>query len=515
MEPGQTWSNPVGPAGADREPSPEEQVDLYPGWGRSGYEQPQYETPGSPPPPYPPGTYPPSTGHPGGHQEGPAQPFVPPTGGYWPPGYQRTWGTEPPGWGPPPASPSHLRRRRTTASLFAGTALAAALIGAVIGSQLDQGKTATTPAASSFPSATLPPQSGSPTNPGLTNPFANPGNTSPSTGSGLTPSGSTGTAVSPAAAAIATATDPGLVDVNTVLGYQNGAGAGTGMILNSNGEILTNNHVVDGATRISVTLVATGKSYRASVVGTDPTDDIAIIQIQGTSGLHPVKTGNSTAVATSDSVVAIGNAGGTGGTPSVVTGTVTAVNQTITASDANGANPETLHGLIQTNAPIQPGDSGGPLVNSKGEVVGIDTAASAGMRLSADANLGFAIPIAHALTIANQIESGQASATVHLGLPAFLGVAVQPSGQSVLGQPASNVSGAVVANAEPGLPAANAGISSGDVITSVGGKAVDSPTTLSTLMRTHKPGDKVSIGWTDPGGAAHTATITLATGPAD
>jgi S1-C subfamily serine protease len=340
--------------------------------------------------------------------------------------------------------------------------------------------------------------------------------TSPTAGGGSNaPSPGTASAA-PQTSAITAAVDPGIVDINTVLGYQGGAGAGTGMILTPTGEILTNNHVVDGATSISVTLVSTGRTYKASVVGTDPTEDIAVLQLTGASGLTTIPLGNSSTVAVGDAVVALGNAGGAGGTPAVVTGTVQAVNQTITASDPGGANAETLNGLIQTDAPIQPGDSGGPLVNSAGKVIGIDTAASSGRRFSAGASVGFAIPINQALSIAQQIESGPASATIHLGLPGFIGVAIQPANQGGFGNGSSAATGgAVIAGVEPGSPAATIGLTAGDTITSINGQAVDSADTLSTLTRSHRPGERIKLGWTDQAGTSHTATVTLATGPAD
>ncbi|HLY81821.1 MAG TPA: trypsin-like peptidase domain-containing protein, partial [Acidimicrobiales bacterium] len=296
----------------------------------------------------------------------------------------------------------------------------------------------------------------------------------PSSGDG-SPSASPGSAGS--SAAIAAKIDPSVVDINTHLGYQGASGAGTGMILTASGEILTNNHVIDGATSISVRVVETGRTYTATVVGTDPTEDVAIIQLQGASGLKPIPVGDSSVVAPGDPVVAIGNAGGTGGTPSVVTGTVQAVNQTITASDPGGANAETLTGLIQMNAPIQPGDSGGPLVNAAGQVIGMDTAASGGRRFSSSASVGFAIPIAHAINIAQQIESGHATATIHIGLPGFLGVGIGN------GSGGSTGTGAVVSSVQPASPAAAAGLVAGDTITSMDGKAVDSAQTLSTLTK--------------------------------
>jgi S1-C subfamily serine protease len=224
-----------------------------------------------------------------------------------------------------------------------------------------------------------------------------------------------GSLVTGLADAIAAAVDASIVDVNTTLGYRGGVGAGTGMILTASGDILTNNHVIDGATRITVTLVGTGRTYPATVVGTDATHDIAVIRISGVSGLKPIPMADSSAVTVGDGVVAIGNALGAGGTPAVVTGAVTALDRTITVTDESGANAQTLDGLIQTNAPLQPGDSGGPLLNRSGQVIGIDTAASASRRFRTGSSVGLAIPINQARAIAAQIQSGHASATVHIG----------------------------------------------------------------------------------------------------
>src|SRR5580704_7270927 len=175
---------------------------------------------------------------------------------------------------------------------------------------------------------------------------------------------------------IASRVDPGLVDVTSTLGYQGATAMGTGIVLTSNGEILTNNHVVNGATSISVTDIGNGKTYKATVVGYDESQDIAVLQLSGASGLTTASTGDSSTVGVGDSVVALGNAGGVGGTPAVAPGSVTALNQAITATDEGSGSSEQLTGLIETNAGIQAGDSGGPLVNSHGQVIGIDTAAS-------------------------------------------------------------------------------------------------------------------------------------------
>ena len=147
-------------------------------------------------------------------------------------------------------------------------------------------------------------------------------------------------------------------------------------MLTSTGEILTNNHVIDGATSISVTDVGNGKTYKATVVGYDKSHDIAVLQLQGASGLKTAKIGDSSKATVGESVVAIGNAGGTGGTPSAAGGSIVALNQQITASDELGGASEQLTGLIEVNADVQPGDSGGSLVDSAGQVIGIDTAAS-------------------------------------------------------------------------------------------------------------------------------------------
>jgi S1-C subfamily serine protease len=279
--------------------------------------------------------------------------------------------------------------------------------------------------------------------------------------------------------------------------------------------VLTSNHVVNGATSISATDVGNGHTYKATVVGYDRSHDIAVIQLSGASGLRTAKLGDSSKAAVGAGVVAIGNAGGTGGAPSAAGGTIVALGQQIVASDSGDGTSEQLTGLVETNADIQPGDSGGPLVDTAGEVIGIDTAASGGYSFQSSATQGFAVPINRAMTIISQIEGNHASATVHIGATAFLGVELQPTdayGDGFGGS--SSASGATLARVLSGSPAAKAGLTAGDVITSVNGQTVDSPTTLSSLLGTHKPGDHVSIGWTDQTGQQHSATVQLATGPA-
>ena len=263
------------------------------------------------------------------------------------------------------------------------------------------------------------------------------------------------------------------------------------------------------STAISVTVVSTGKTYKAKVVGTDPTDDVAVIQLQNASGLATAKLGDSSSVKVGTSVTAVGNAGGTGGTPSAATGTVTALDQSITASDSDGANAERLSGMIQVNANIQAGDSGGALYeNTGGTIIGMNTAASAsGSRFrSSTSATGFAIPIEDATKIADQIESGADNATIHQGLPAFIGVQLSSISQA---------SGAAISGVISGSGAANAGLAAGDVITSVDGNKVSDASALSSVMDNHNPGDRIRVGYTDSAGNSHTVTVTLGEGPAD
>ncbi len=348
-------------------------------------------------------------------------------------------------------------------------------------------------------------------------------------------SGSSGSSGPSDVSAIASKVDPGLVDINTSLGYQQEQAAGTGIVLSSNGLILTNNHVIDGATNISVTDVGNQKTYSASVVGYDRTSDIAVVQLHNASGLQTANLANSSDVSVGQDVVGVGNAGGTGGTPSAAGGTVTALNQSITASDEGDGTSEQLSGLIETNANIQPGDSGGALVNTSGQVLGVDTAASDGTSFQfnngqSSGNEGFAIPINTALSLARTIEAGNGSSTVHIGATAFLGVEISPSGSSSTNNGGggfgggffggntgntgnSSTSGAVVAGTVTNGPAQEAGLAQGDTITSLGGKTITSSNDLTDAMAIYHPGDKVQVGWTDSSGQNHTATAQLSSGP--
>ena len=319
-----------------------------------------------------------------------------------------------------------------------------------------------------------------------------------------------GTSTSPSSTtdAIAAKVSPAIVDINTVLG--NGAAAGTGMLISSTGEILTNNHVVNGSTSITVTVQGRSQKYSAHVVGVDISQDIAVIQIDGSvSGLPTVKFADSSSLQVGETVVALGNALGRGGAPNVTSGQITALDQTITAS-SGGSSSETLNGMIQSDAVIYEGDSGGALVNTSGQVVGMITAGQAqGFRSSAS-DVGFAIAANTAVGVVNRIRAHEEAADLTYGQVGFLGVSVQTLDAFSAQQLGLSVSsGALVTSVQPGSGAEAAGIARNSVITKVGGASVTSSDTLGTAIRSHRPGDGVSVTWVNQGGT-HTATVTLA-----
>lgn len=288
---------------------------------------------------------------------------------------------------------------------------------------------------------------------------------------------------------------PTIVDVDAQLTYQSAVGAGTGIAIGPS-TVLTNNHVVAGATTLTVRSIGNGQTFPAMVIGFDRSHDIAVLQLAG-GGLQPANIGNSDTVRVGDPIVSMGNAGGAGGAPSAVEGRVIGMNQTVSASDALTGSTETLNGLIQVDAAIRPGDSGGPTVNSANQVIGLNTAATENFHLGR--GQGFAIPINEAMAIAGQIQRGGGSPTVHIGPTAFLGVGVND---------AEGGAGAVVRQVIPTGPAAGAGLAPGDVITSINGQPVNSATALTNILDQHHPGESVMVGL-----GSRTASVTLGDGP--
>jgi S1-C subfamily serine protease len=303
---------------------------------------------------------------------------------------------------------------------------------------------------------------------------------------------------------------PGVVNIDTEQGFRMIRAAGTGIVLDPSGLVLTNNHVIQGATSIRGTDTDNHRTYSARVLGYDKSGDVALIKLATTARLKTAVIGDSAKVRTGDPVTAVGNAGGKGGTPTVVTGTVTALDQEITATDSTDGSSERLTGLIETNAPIQPGDSGGPLLNTSGHVIGMNTAASSGFRMNrSGGHRGYAITSARAMEVVRQIQRGQASATIHIGPTALLGVQVRTPTTKA----GNRASGAYISAILPGTPAEAVGLRPGTTITALDGQPVDSPGTLTDLLLRHRPGDTVRLTLTGPAGDQTTAVLTLADGP--
>ncbi|MHB8681008.1 MAG: S1C family serine protease, partial [Acidimicrobiales bacterium] len=288
---------------------------------------------------------------------------------------------------------------------------------------------------------------------------------------------------------------------------------GTGMIISSDGEVLTNNHVISGATRITVTLYGQTASLPATLVGADPSNDVALVKIQSPpSNLQSVTFGDSTKLQVGDAVIAIGNALGlSSGTPTVTSGIVSALGRSVQAGDSGGGTTENLTNLIQTDAAINSGNSGGPLVDSAGNVIAMNTAVASSSANNAPAeNIGFAIPSA---TIEGLLAKLRAGGTK--GVPkTYLGVEVEdetPQIQQAYGFVPST--GAVVVSVLAGSPAAAAGIQQGDVIVAFNGKSVGSAQDLTGDVQGSSPGSNVQITLYR-GQQKLTVRATLASGPA-
>jgi len=427
------------------------------------------------------------------------------------------WGAPDPGQriDLPVDAPAPAGRRTASRGLVAAvaTVLVAMLVGFGIVKALPHDDT--TPVAS-------PPTSSAPATPGKTDPSAIDPNASQDPLQGLLPSqdpqptpggqggsssnGSSSSGSSNADPTVVAAIAPSIVNITTTIGYDGNQAAGTGEVMTSDGYILTNHHVIAGATSIKVAVAGTTTYYQADVVGYDASRDIAVIKLRNASGLTAAPFGDSSTVKEGDDVIGMGNAGGAGGKPIVAAGKVTGLDKSITAMDSENGTSEDLKGLIETDAQIQPGDSGGSLVSTDAKIIGIITAGSVGpstSRLGATTTTdGYAVPINEALAIAQDIRDGKASSTVHIGASAFLGIQVGGSTTAIV------VSGVV-----PGSAAAKAGITAGSTITALDGQKVTTNPQLRALIAPHHPGDTVSISWTTATGQSQTAEVTFGSGP--
>jgi S1-C subfamily serine protease len=430
-------------------------------------------------------------------------------------------------------------RRTILAATGAATALALT-VGGLAGLPAQARTQATAPTAGVRAEAATP-FTGHPSSPNGS--FGNGESSSPADGAGTPSSGATApeeqTEATPADEQEAT----GVVLIDTELGYEKAEAAGTGIVLSKDGLVLTNNHVIADSTKIAVTVATTGKTYTASVVGSDSTEDVAVLQLKDAEDLQPATIDDDT-VDVGDDVTAVGNSEG-GGRLMAAEGTVTDLGASVTTTAKGTEDSETLDGMIEVQADIVSGDSGGALLDDEGEVVGMDTAASSGTAVVT----GFAIPIETALTTAESIIDGEQTSTNTLGYPAFLGIGVSQSGQSdqsgrsgrlgrsgvsgengvsgedgtrsrsgVSGQygrsGAATTEGAVVAGVYEDTPAAEAGLAAGDTITAIGSTPITDGNSLSEAMSDHEPGDTVSLTWTDANGQSHTTEVTLTQGPA-
>ena len=348
--------------------------------------------------------------------------YLPPAGGSTPPPGGGQGGYGPPAGGatpPAPPAPQGPRNRRFRRVVAAAAAAAIMLFaGAALGHQVWPSDDAGPSISQTQPGTNGPGQGDLP--------FGN-------GGSGSSDSGSNSSATIDVDG-IAAKVNPALVDLNVGSDYTSGQGAATGIVLSSDGLVLTSNHVIDGMTDIRATDVGNGQTYSATVLGYDVSHDIALLQLQDASGLATADIGDSSGLSVGQAVVGLGNAGGEGGTPDAVGGSITALDQQIVAGDQRG-DAEQLSGLIQTDAAIRSGDSGGALVNADGEVIGVLAAASAtsGSSSYPGTGEGYAVPINTAMDIVDQIQNGESSDTVHVGETAFLGVSITDGSQGGYG----------------------------------------------------------------------------------
>ncbi|GIF49087.1 putative serine protease PepD [Asanoa ferruginea] len=299
-------------------------------------------------------------------------------------------------------------------------------------------------------------------------------------------------------AEIAQKVEPSVVSITT------STGEGSGVVLTADGYVLTNNHVVASASGDTVTVVFdNGKRTTASIVGTDPKTDLAVVKASGVSGLSPVKFGDSAAMQVGDTVLALGSPLGLQG--SVTAGIISAKDRTIrTQSEDQQQSPfpsgdqqqtaTSLSGLLQTDAPINPGNSGGALVNTNGEVIGINTAIATSGQGNGSIGVGFAIPSAKAEQVSQALRNGD-----KISHPA-LGVSVTEN---------ENGGGALVSGVTANSPAAKAGLQQGDIVSNFGGQTINTSDDLVSAVQSHKVGDQVQLTYSR-NGSEKTATVTLA-----
>jgi putative serine protease PepD len=291
-------------------------------------------------------------------------------------------------------------------------------------------------------------------------------------------------------AAIVSAVQPSVVSIRTAVGE------GSGVILDHDGHILTNNHVVATATGNTVTVTTNdGSAHTGTIVGTDPRSDLAVVQVSGVDNLRPATLGDSAAMRVGDTVLALGSPLGLQGT--VTSGIISAKGRTINETGESASSGVTsISGALQTDAAINPGNSGGALVNTAGQVIGINTAIATAGGSNGNIGVGFAIPSNTAKYVAHQLIQGQPVAHP------FLGVSLAETGTG----------GALIGSVEAGSPAAQAGLRPGDLITAIDGQPISSADDVVAVVQGDHVGQAVTVTYSRHG-AEHTATVTLGNAP--
>ncbi|MET7772506.1 trypsin-like peptidase domain-containing protein [Nocardia sp. NPDC005366] len=303
--------------------------------------------------------------------------------------------------------------------------------------------------------------------------------------------------------AVAWAVEPALVNISTTSHPMGLGAAGTGIVLSAEGQVLTSHHVVKGADTVTVTDVGNGEVYNATVLGYDSNADIALLALDGAADLAVARVGSSSTVRIRDEVLAIGNAGGVGGTPTAIAGSITDVDSTIVALNAADLSRKSLSGMLEVAAAVSSGQSGGALADRWGAVIGVVTAASG--EPPADEGLqpnGYAVPIDTAMRVVAQIRSGTPTETVHIGPTATLGVLISDA----------KPSGARIDMAIYGMPARAVGLAEGEVITALDGDVITTARALRAAINVRKPREIVRLGVTGVDGDQRTVDVALALG---
>ncbi|WP_067861585.1 S1C family serine protease [Nocardia shimofusensis] len=327
-------------------------------------------------------------------------------------------------------------------------------------------------------------------------------------------------------AEVAAALSPAMVHITTRTRAFGQGTAGSGIVLTADGQVLTSHHVIKGAEEVGVVSVATGEEFEATVLGYDSTADIALLALVGAKNLPTARLGSSSGLRVRDEVLALGNAGGAGGTPTATPGRITALNSTIVALNAADFSRKALRGMVEIEAPVSSGQSGGALADRQATVVGVVTASSGETRPESEPAApastesqrpipspsraraeparagGYAVPIDTAMKVVEQIRSGIPSDSVHIGQTATLGVLISDA----------RPSGARVDVALYGMPAYGAGIRDGETIVSLDGRAIGTSRALRAAIDKRRPRETVRIGVVGANGIERVVSVELGLG---